>query len=110
MNRGDIWSVAGGAGYAGKPRPAVIVQDDRFDTDSVAVCPCTTDPTDAPLFRLAIEPTESTGVREPCRIMVDKITTVQRSKLNRRIRVLGGTDLVRLNRAIVTFLGIASSS
>ncbi len=42
--------------------------------------------------------------------MVDKITTVQRSKLNRRIRVLGGTDLVRLNRAIVTFLGMASSN
>ena len=110
MNRGDIWSVAGGAGYAGKPRPAVIVQDDRFDTDSVTVCRCTTDPTDAPLFRIAIEPTESTGVRGPCRIMVDKITTVNRSKLGRRVGVLDDTDLVRLNRAIVTFLGIASSN
>ena len=110
MNRGDIWTVAGGTGYAGKPRPAIIVQDDRFDTDSVTVCPCTTDPTDAPLFRLAIVPTETTGVHEPCRIMVDKITTVHRSKLGRRIGALDDTDLVRLNRAIVTFLGIASSN
>ena len=62
MNRGDIWTVAGGTGYAGKPRPAIIVQDDRFDTDSVTVCPCTTDPIDAPLFRLAIVPPETTGV------------------------------------------------
>jgi len=45
--RAEIWTVAGGSGYAGKPRPAVIIQDDRFDTDSVTICPFTTDPTDA---------------------------------------------------------------
>ena len=47
MRRAEIWTVAGGAGYAGKPRPAVNVQDDCFDTDSVTICPFTTDPTDA---------------------------------------------------------------
>ena len=46
MKRGEVWTVAGGAAYAGKPRPAVIVQDDRFDAnDSIVVCPLTTDPT-----------------------------------------------------------------
>jgi mRNA interferase MazF len=45
MKRGEIWTVAGGAAYAGKPRPAVIIQDDRFDAnDSVIVCPVTSDP------------------------------------------------------------------
>ncbi len=29
MRRGDIWTVAGGADYAGKPRPVVIIQDDN---------------------------------------------------------------------------------
>jgi mRNA interferase MazF len=53
MKRGEIWTVAGGKDYAGKPRPAVVVQDDRFDkTDSITICAFTTDPTDAPLFRL----------------------------------------------------------
>ena len=53
MKRGEIWTVAGGAAYAGKPRSAVIVQDDRFDAnDSIVVCPLTTDPTQAPIFRL----------------------------------------------------------
>jgi len=49
VNRSDIWTVAGGTGYVGRPHPAIIVQDDRFDTHSVTVCPCpcTTDPTDA---------------------------------------------------------------
>ena len=56
MRRAEFWTVSGGGQYTGKPRPAVIVQDDHFDTDSVALCPFTTDPTDAPLFRLLIEP------------------------------------------------------
>jgi mRNA interferase MazF len=35
MRRGDIWTVSGGKGYTGKPRPVAILQDDRFDaTDS----------------------------------------------------------------------------
>jgi mRNA interferase MazF len=102
--------VSGGPNYAGKPRPAVIIQDDRFDTDSVTVCPFTTDPTDAPLIRIEIEPTALNGLRQRCRLMVDKLTTVARSKLGERIGVLGDEDMVRLNRAMVVFLGIASPS
>ncbi len=109
MKRGEIWTVAGGKDYAGKPRPVVILQDDRFDmTQSVTVCAFTTDPTDAPLFRLEIEPSESNGLRVICRLMVDKITTVSRTKLGRRIGRLADEDVVRLNRAVLVFLGIAS--
>ena len=108
MKRGDIWTVAGGKDYAGKPRPAVILQDDRFDkTDSITVCAFTSDPTEAPLFRLAIEPTEINGLRLPSRLMVDKITTVPKSKIGARIGRLAAEDIVRLNRAVVVFLGIA---
>ena len=64
MRRGEIWTVAGGKDYAGKPRPVVIVQDDSFDaTDSITICAFTTDETDAPLFRLAVEPNERNGLR-----------------------------------------------
>lgn len=100
--------MAGGAGYAGKPRPAVIVQDDHFDTDSVTVCPVTTDPTDAPLFRLELEPSAENGLREVSRLMVDKLTTIPRAKLGERVGALSGADMLRLNRAIVVFLGVAS--
>lgn len=110
MKRGEIWTVAGGRDYAGKPRPAVIVQDDRFDaTDSITLCAFTTDPTDAPLFRLLVVPEERNGLREPSRLMVDKLTTVRRAKLGTRIGRLGDEDLVRLNRVIVVFLGLAAS-
>jgi mRNA interferase MazF len=108
MTRTEIWTVAGGRNYTGKPRPAVILQDDRFDaTDSVTLCAFTTDTTDAPLFRLLIEPRERNGLRSPCRLMVDKITTVPKSKLGRRVGRLDDDDVVRLNRAVLVFLGIA---
>lgn len=92
----------------GKPRPVVIVQDDRFDTTgSVTVCAFTTDATEAPLFRLRIEPDSSNGLREPCSLMVDKITTVPRSKLGEQVGRLSDEDMVRLGRAVLVFLGFA---
>jgi mRNA interferase MazF len=109
VKRGEIWTAAGGKEYAGKPRPVVIVQDDRFGgTDSVTICAFTTDPTDAPLFRLLVRPSEGNGLRAPCRLMVDKITTMPRGKLGTYVGRLADSDIVRLNRAIVVFLGVAA--
>lgn len=107
MKRGEIWTVAGGAAYAGKPRPAVIIQDDRFDAnDSVVVCPVTSDPTDAPSFRIPVEPDDENGLRTPCRLMVDKVSAVPRLRLRRRVGALGAAEITNLNRAIVVFLGL----
>jgi mRNA interferase MazF len=111
MKRGEIWTVAGAKDYGGKPRPVVILQDDRFDaTTSITICAFTTDPTDAPLFRLPVVPSEGNGLRVPCRLMVDKITTVPKSKIGLRIGRLGDEDIIRLNRAVLLFLGMAGSS
>ncbi len=110
MKRGEIWTIAGGGDYPGKPRPAVILQDDRFDgTDSLTICPFTTDPADLPLFRLAVAPSPANGPRLACRLMVDKISTVRRTRLEDRLGRLSAADMLRLNRAIVVFLGIAGS-
>ena len=107
MKRGDVWTVSG-AGYAAKPRPAVIVQDDRFDaTASVTICVFTTDETEAPLFRLLVTPSERNGLRLASRLMVDKLTTVSKERLGERIGRLDDEDVVRLNRAILVFLAVA---
>jgi mRNA interferase MazF len=109
MKRGEIWTVAGGKDYAGKPRPVLILQDDRFDkTDSITICAFTWDPADAPLFRLAVEPSQSNGLRAACRLMVDKITTVPKSRIGARVGRIGDQDMLRLNRAVLVFLGIAA--
>jgi len=110
MKRGDIWTVAGGKDHAGKPRPVVVVQDDSFDaTDSITICALTTDETEAPLFRLVVQPTDRNGLRLAYRIMVDKITTVPKSKVGARAGRLDDEDILRLNQAMLVFLGLAAS-
>ena len=107
MKRGEIWTVAGAKDYAGKPRPAVILQDDRFDaTGSITICVMTTDPAEASLFRVPIAPNERNGLNTLSRLMVDKITTVPKNKLGRRIGHLDAKDIERVDQAILIFLGL----
>ena len=111
VKRGEVWTVAGGAAYAGKPRPAVIVQDDRFDAnDSIIVCPLTTDATSAPIFRLPVEPSAANGLQAPCRLMIDKLTAVPRTRLGRRLGSLEREEMKTLNRAMFVFLGLAAGA
>lgn len=108
MIRGEIWTVSGGADYAGKPRPVVILQSNSFEgLGSVTICPFTTDPTEAPLLRLVITPADGNGLRDVSRIMIDKITTVPKSKLGARVGRMADEDMLRLNRGVVVFLGLA---
>lgn len=100
--------MAGGPGYASKPRPAVIIQDDGFtETLSIAVCPLTSEPIDAPILRIQVEPTQENGLRNSSRLMVDKVTTIPRSRLGECIGHLADDELLRLNRSLMVFLGLA---
>lgn len=55
MKRGEIWTVSAN-GYAGKPRPAVILQDDLFDA-TASVTP--------------VQPSERNRLRGVSRLRVD---------------------------------------
>ena len=100
--------MSGGAPDAGKPRPAVIVQEDRFTaTGSITLCVFTTDPTDAPLLRVLVEPTDRSGLKSASRLMIDKVTTVPKTRLGKQLGKLNDEDVVRLNRALTVFLGLA---
>lgn len=108
MRRGDIHIAAARGAHSGKPRPVVIVQDDRFDaTASITVCPLTTNPVDAPLTRIAVQPTAMTGIDQPSHLMVDKITTMPRANLRDHLGRIADADLIRLDRALLVFLGLA---
>ena len=111
MKRGEVWTAAGGSDYLGKPRPVVVIQDDSFAaTASITICAFTTDPTEAPLFRLTVEPDSENGLRETCHLMVDKISTVAKTKFGEPIGRISDTDVLRLNRAIAVFLGLAGTA
>jgi mRNA interferase MazF len=92
------------------PRPVVIVQHDSFDApDSITVCALTTDETEAPLFCLPVEPNDRNGPLATSRPMVDKITTVPKFKVGAQIGRLDNEDILRLNQAVLVFLGLAGS-
>ncbi len=110
MKRCEIWTVAGGKDYAGKPRPVVIVQDDSFDaTGSIAMCTFTTDEMHAPLLRLPVQPNKRKWTAAVCRLMLDTISTITKTKAGARIGRLDDEDIPRLNEAILVFLGLAVS-
>jgi mRNA interferase MazF len=107
MNRGELWTVAGGV-YASKPRPALIIQDDHFgETDSVTVLPLSATLIDAPLVRIRVPATATTGIRTDSFAMVDKVTTVRRSNVQQRVGRVSAATLVEIERALLTFLGMA---
>ena len=108
MRRGDIVTVAGGV-FAKKPRPALIVQDDRFDvTDSLTVCPFTSTEVDAPLLRVPVAADDENGLDQDGYLMVDKVTTVRRSNAHVVVGRLGATTLVEFERRLLVFLGFGA--
>ena len=108
MRRGDIVTVAGGV-YANKPRPALIVQDDRFDaTDSLTVCPFTSIEVDAPLLRVSVTADEDNGLDQDSFLIVDKLTTVRRGNARTVVGRLEATTLVELERRLLVFLGFGA--
>ncbi|MFF1832283.1 type II toxin-antitoxin system PemK/MazF family toxin [Paenarthrobacter sp. NPDC058040] len=107
MNRGELWIVPGGV-YASKPRPALVIQDDKYAaTDSVTVLPLTSTLIDAPLLRIPLDPNAVNGLQQASHVMIDKPTTVRRSNVHQRLGRVTASQLVDIERALLVFLGLA---
>jgi mRNA interferase MazF len=108
VKRGEVWTQAGGSGYARKPRPVVIVQSDLLEgTDSIVICLFTSLEGARLNARLPFEPTVDNGLLESSELMADKIMTVPRSKLGRRIGALSGEEMGEVQQALAFVLGFA---
>jgi len=109
MKRGDLVIVSAPGDY-GKPRPAVIIQSDIFNEThaSIVVCLVTSDRQDAPLFRIDVQPSETTGLKMASQIMVDKIVALRRERIDQHIGRINDETLIRLNRSLALFIGLAS--
>jgi mRNA interferase MazF len=108
MKRGDVVTLAA-AGDHGKPPPAVIVQTDAFPANhaSVVVCQMTSECSDAPDFRVTVDPTAANGLRVRSQVMADKPVTIRRERIGRRIGHLNDQDIARLNVALAFVMGLA---
>jgi len=107
MRRGDLVTVAL-QGDLGKPRPALVIQSDLFDTHpSVTILPVTSELRAAPLFRIALNPNELNGLSKPSQIMVDKSQSISREKVGAVFGHLDDESMLAVNRALAVFLGFA---
>jgi mRNA interferase MazF len=106
LKRGDFVILAIPGDY-GKPRPALIVQNDIYaDLGSLVICPLTTELRTYSHFRLPVAPTPSNGVEKQSQIMVDKITAVGRERVQKRIGEADDTLMAAVSVALATFLAI----
>lgn len=106
MKRGEIWTVAGGPGYSGKPRPALIVQTDLLmDAPSLLTCGFTSRVSEDLPLRPLVEPSPGNGLMAPSNLMSEKITAVPRARLGKRIGALAPEDMTRVEQAILLVLG-----
>lgn len=107
MKRGDIVLCALAGDY-GKPRPAVIIQSDLFNSThaSIVVCPITSHIVEAPLFRLHLPADGKTGLKTDSRIMVDKMTAIRTDRIRKRIGSLSAKQRPDLDKAIKLWVGL----
>jgi mRNA interferase MazF len=108
VTRGSIVVLAAKGAYTGKPRPAVVVQSDAFNTThaSITVCPITSDCVDAPLFRVLLPPGSRTGLTVTSQVMVDKVSTVPRSAVDRPIGTCDDLHLEQIDDALRRWLDL----
>ena len=106
--RGDLVTVAI-QGNFGKPRPALVIQSDLFNEShpTVMLCLVSSDLREAPLFRLTVGPTAENGLKLESQIQIDKVMTVLREKLGPAFGRLDDTTMLKVNRALALFMGIA---
>lgn len=106
MRRGDLVTIVLQGAY-GKPRPALIIQSDLFsEHPSVTIIPITSELRDTPLFRVPVRYGESTGLRKPSEVMVDKVQTIPREKIGAVFGRIAEEDMLAVNRALAVFLGV----
>ena len=105
--RGDFVTIAM-QGDFGKPRPALVIQADRFDEHAtVTVLLVSSTLVDAPLFRITVQPSAENGLQKPSQVMVDKAMTVKRDKVGQPFGRINADTLVEIERCLAVFLGIA---
>ena len=102
LRRGTVVTVASPGAYSGKPRPAVVVQADRWlqAHPSVTLCPLTSTIRQAPLVRIAVEPSPRNGLRNPSQLMADKLFTVPLAAVGEVVGQLEPDVLVDLDLAL----------
>ena len=108
IQRGHVITVASPGAYSGKPRPAVVVQANRWlrGRPSITLCPLTSTLIQAPLVRIFVEPSAMNGLHKRSQLMVDKLFTVPIGDIGSSIGYLEASVMKELKLALRDWLGL----
>ncbi|MBE6477151.1 MAG: type II toxin-antitoxin system PemK/MazF family toxin [Propionibacteriaceae bacterium] len=106
MRRGEVWTLRDDA-YASKARPVVVVQsDDVAGFGSVVLCLFTSFDSSGVPTRVPVKPSGGNGLAKPSYVMTDKIVTVDKQLLGKRVGILGEEDMAEVSRQLIAVLGL----
>ena len=101
VKRGDIVLVAGPGDY-GKPRPALLVQND-FDGEPVesrTVCLITSDVLGTRRYRVLVDPRPRNGLRLRSEVQIDKLVTFPAHKIRGPVGSLTDEQMADVDRRL----------
>jgi mRNA interferase MazF len=109
MKRGDLITIAMSGDY-GKPRPALVVQDDAFaELPSVTVLQLTSDVHEEHLIRITVQPDRHNNLNKPSQVMVDRAMTVPRTRAGQVFGCVDGETMAAVDVALLRFFGLSEA-
>lgn len=106
MKRGDLVTIST-AGPYGKPRPALVIQANVFEAiPSVTVLPLTSEIYDEHLIRITLYSEKNRGLKVTSQAMIDKVTTIPKTKVGEVIGWIEKDTLQVINSALRRFLDL----
>ena len=106
MKRGEIWTLQDRR-YASKARPVVVIQSDNHNSfDSVILCLFTSFESGDISTRVPVEPSAENGLQKKSFVMTDKIVTVDKKMLGKRVGALSDEDMSAISEQLKIILGL----
>ena len=107
MVRGTVITIKPSESAGDKPRPAIVVQSDDFETpDTLIIVPLTSEIANNLLTLPVIMPDDNNGLKEPSRLMTNRMTGAARFQIGRVIGRISERDMERVDAALMLALGL----
>ncbi|MCL2444197.1 MAG: type II toxin-antitoxin system PemK/MazF family toxin [Treponema sp.] len=106
MKRGELWTLQD-KGYVSKARPVLVVQADVTNNfDSIILCLFTSYKSDDFSTRVKIEPNAENGLEKISFVMTEKIISVEKALLGKRIGNLSDNEMHQITGKLAKLLDI----
>lgn len=109
MERGDVVVISLN-NNVGKPRPALIIQNDLLNNESslktTIIIPLTSVLNDMEIMRYKIEPTVKNGLQKTSYAMIEKISQIEKIKVQNVVGNITKKQIREVEASLLAILGV----